>query len=576
MIRKLPLLFLMTGHLLFQGGNQTDAAVTPPGAGERANSSWADFVQGFIAEYFRYRPDVAVTAGRHEFDGQLPDYSRAGFEKYVRFLKSTKSGALSQKVIGPKEEFERDYLVATIDGEIFWIEDARAPFLNPAYYSNSGGIDPNVYLTRDYAPLPERAKAFVRYLRNLPAALEQIRANLQTPMAQTLIGMGRTTFGGLATFFEGDVLKVFRGVRDDALLAELATANTNAVLRLKELDSWFDAESKRATDEFALGPERFQRMLWETERVRISLDDLEKIGRRDLERNIAALKAAAEKLAPGKSIEECLQQLKALKPGGGPVVSARNQLTELRKFLEAADVVTIPGPEQALVDESPPYMRWNSAYINIPGPFEKDLPSIYYIAPPEPTWSSAEQLDYIPAEPDLLFTSVHEVWPGHFLQYLHANRASSKFGQVFVGYAFSEGWAHYTEELMWELGLRSGDPAAHIGQLLNALLRNIRFVSAIGMHRGTMSVAESERLFREAGFQDAATARQQAARGTFDPGYLNYTMGKLMIRKLRDDWCATRGGQKAWKQFHDTFLGFGGPPIPLVRKAMVGDAQNLF
>ncbi len=129
---------------------------------------------------------------------------------------------------------------------------------------------------------------------------------------------------------------------------------------------------------------------------------------------------------------------------------------------------------------------------------------------------------------------------------------------------------------MWELGLRSGDPAAHIGQLLNALLRNIRFVSAIGMHRGTMSVAESERLFREAGFQDAATARQQAARGTFDPGYLNYTMGKLMIRKLRDDWCATRGGQKAWKQFHDTFLGFGGPPIPLVRKAMVGDAQNLF
>src|SRR5262249_51763751 len=194
----------------------------------------------------------------------------------------------------------------------------------------------------------------------------------------------------------------------------------------------------------------------------------------------------------------------------------------------------------------------------------------------EPTWTAKEQMEYIPGEPDLLFTSVHEVWPGHFLQFLHANRSRSKFGQVFVGYAFAEGWAHYTEELMWESGLGNGDPAVHIGQLLNALLRNARFLSAVGLHRGTMTVEQSERLFRDEAFQDAATARQQAARGTFDPAYLNYTLGKLMIRNLRDDWCASRGGRAAWKQFHDEFLAFGGPPIPLVRKAMLGDSTHLF
>jgi uncharacterized protein (DUF885 family) len=176
---------------------------------------------------------------------------------------------------------------------------------------------------------------------------------------------------------------------------------------------------------------------------------------------------------------------------------------------------------------------------------------------------------------DLLFTSVHEVWPGHFLNFLHSNRVKSTFGRVFVGYAFAEGWAHYTEEMMWDVGLGEGNPEAHIGQLLNALLRDVRYLSAIGLHTKGMSVAQSERLFREAAYQDPGNARQQAARGTYDPAYLNYTLGKLMIRKLREDWSSPRGGRKAWHDFHDQFLSYGGPPIPLVRRAMVGKGPVL-
>jgi uncharacterized protein (DUF885 family) len=140
-----------------------------------------------------------------------------------------------------------------------------------------------------------------------------------------------------------------------------------------------------------------------------------------------------------------------------------------------------------------------------------------------------------------------------------------------------EGWAHYGEEMMWEMGLNDGDPETHIGQLSNALLRDARFLSAIGLHTGGMSVAESERLFTDEAYQDVGSARQQAARGTYDPAYLNYTMGKLMIRKLRADWTASRGGQAAWREFHDAFLSYGGPPIPMVRKAMLGsDGGSLF
>jgi uncharacterized protein (DUF885 family) len=169
-----------------------------------------------------------------------------------------------------------------------------------------------------------------------------------------------------------------------------------------------------------------------------------------------------------------------------------------------------------------------------------------------------------------MFTSVHEVWPGHFLNFLHAKQSPWIFGRVFVGYAFAEGWAHYTEEMMWETGLGEGDAEIHIGQLSNALLRDCRFLSAIGLHTGGMSVAASERLFKDSCFQDEGTARQQASRGTYDPAYLNYTMGKLLIRQLRDDWARERGGRAAWKAFHDHFLSYGGPTIPLVRGQMMG------
>jgi uncharacterized protein (DUF885 family) len=266
--------------------------------------------------------------------------------------------------------------------------------------------------------------------------------------------------------------------------------------------------------------------------------------------------------------------MNANKPKGGAVEGARAQLAGLKTFVQDAGVVTIPGTEDALVNESPPYNRANSAYIDIPGPYEQGLPAVYYIAPPDPSWTPAEQQAYIPGQADLLFTSVHEVWPGHFLQFLHSNKTESLIGRLFVGYAFAEGWAHYAEEMMFDMGLGRADPETHVGQLSNALLRNVRFLSAIGLHTRGMTVAESETMFREQAYTDAGTARQQAARGTYDPAYLNYTMGKLMIRKLRDDWTSTRGGRSAWRAFHDQFLGYGGPPIPMVRQQMMGSAAG--
>lgn len=536
----------------------------------KISPEWDQYVSGYLDEYFAAHPDIGVSMGRHEFDGKLPDFSKEGIDREIARLHSEHDRATAFKTesLDARQQFERNYLIAEIESDLFWLETARWPYRNPYFYADA--VDPAVYLTRPYAPLDRRMRAFIEYENALPVALRQIQSNLLTPMPRTYVDQGRLTFGGLADYFEKDVPAIFASVKDVKLQNDFMAANAEAIRVLQSLDRWFESQRPDANDNFRMGRDLFQQMLHATERVDMPVADLQAVGQRDLDRNLAALKEACAKYAPGKTTQECVAKAGADKPQGKPVEAARAQLTELRAFVIDHNLVSVPGTEQALVDEAPPYNRWNFAYINIPGPYEKGLPSVYYISPPDPKWPAAEQTAYLPGKGTLLFTSVHEVMPGHFLQFLHANRSPSKFGQVFVGYAYAEGWAHYAEEMMWDAGLGAGDPEIHVGQLTEALLRNVRFLSAIGMHTGNMTVEESEKMFRDVALADEGNSKQQAARGTFDPAYLNYTMGKLMIRKLRDDWTASRGGRSAWKQFHDQFLEYGGPPIPLVRQAMLG------
>lgn len=513
-------------------------------------------------------PYFAVYQGAHQFDGRLPDWSEAGLKRRSSFLRSVIDEANAFTGLSAADRFERDYLVQVAKGQLFWIEDADQPHTNPSWYIN-GGLDPNVYVSRNYADKATRMKAMISFFKAVPVAAKNIRANLRPAMPASFIKLGVAGFGGFAEYYRGDARTAFADVKDPALQAEFKATSEAAAASMQGLADWLSKATP--TQDYALGAERFSRMLAATEAVDAPLDQLEAVGRGDLKRNQEALKKACSVYAPGMDIQSCFNKMRADKPESGPVAGARRQIPELTGFVREHDIVTIPGTEQALVEESPPYNRQNSAYIDPPGPFEKGVPSIYYISPPDPAWPEQKQQDYIPGKNDLLFTSVHEVMPGHFLQFLHSNRSPSWVGRLWVGYAFAEGWAHYAEEMMWEAGLGNGDAGVHVGQLSNALLRDCRFLSAIGLHARGMTQEQSKRMFMDECYQDEGTAEQQAARGTYDPAYLNYTLGKLMIRKLRNDWTASRGGRAAWKQFHDTFLSYGGPPIPLVRQAMMNE-----
>jgi hypothetical protein len=555
-----------------------------------ASAAWLKQSNAFIEDYMMAQPSFAAQAGRHEFDGQLPDLSAHGIKREIARLHDQRQqiAAVDAAALEPRERFDRAYLLAVLDKDLFWIEKTSFPFSNPGWYIDK--IDPDLYLSRNYAPLDVRMKAYIRYARAIPKVATSIKENLKSPLPKTYVELGIAQFGGLADFYSKNVSAVFASVNDPDLQKQLNDADANAAAAMNGLKDYLVAERKNANDKFALGADLFAQMVKQTEQVDLPIDQIEAAGRADLDRNTAALKAECANYAPKASLAQCVAKMAANKPQGGPVEDARNQLKMLKEFIVANNIVSIPSKDEALVAEAPPYNRSNAAFINTAGPYDKGVVSVYNIAPPDPKWSKTEQAAYIPGEADLLFTSVHEVWPGHFLQFLHSNANPDKLEGLWVGYAYAEGWAHYCEEMMIEVGLGKGDAEKHIGQLNEALLRDVRLLSAIGLHTHGMTVAQSEKMFREQAFQDPGNARQQAARGTYDPAYLNYTLGKLMIRKLRADWLAKGAAagstpatgpapaaqdQSRWHEFHDKFLSYGGPPIPLLRKELVGEGGSL-
>jgi uncharacterized protein (DUF885 family) len=555
-------------------------AKKPP---SQASQQWTNLSNGFIEDYLRAQPFFAAQAGRHEFDGQLPDLSSHGIKREIARLHDarTQIGAVDPAKLEPREQFDREYLLSVIDRDLFWLEKARFPFTNPYWYL--GNVDPDLYVSRNYAPLEVRMKAYIKYARGIPKMVTDIQANLQGPLPKTYVELGIADFGGFADFYTKDAAAVFASVTNPDLQKQLTDVDTNAAIAMTNLKNYLIGLRKTATDKFPLGKDLFAEMLKDTESVEIPIADIEAAGRADLERNTQALKGECANYLPKGTLAACVAKMSANKPKSGFIEAARAQLVELKKFVQDNNVVSVPSNDEALVAEAPAYNRTNSAFIQTAGPYDKGVPSTYNIAPPNPAWSKAEQAAYVPSEAALLFTSVHEVWPGHFLQFLHSNANPSKLEALWVGYAFAEGWAHYAEEMMYERGLGKGDPEKHLGQLTDALLRDVRLLSAIGMHTGGMTVAQSEKMFGTQAFQDPGNARQQAARGTYDPAYLNYTLGKLMIKKIRTDWLAkTQSGaagagaddQARWHDFHDEFLSYGGPPLPLLRKEMVGESGS--
>ena len=544
----------------------------------KANEEFARFVDRHFQSYFDWRPSAATEAGFHEFDSKLENYSAGAIRARVALLSEEllRLNELRQRPLGPQEEIHAAFLEGDLRSELLNLETLRTLHRNPMPYVSLPGSAVDALIKRNFAPPAERLRSVVARLRAVPALLEAMRANVQDPPKEYTEFAIRLAAGSVS--FLGDAVRSWgmqAAGEDPALRRELDEASAQAARAMSEAAAWLKEDLlPRSRGSFAIGAGNFSRKLLYDELIDIPLDRLLAIGEANLEKDRQAFLATAARIAPGKPPAEVMRLISADHPSEMELVeAARRQLESIRQFLVERRIAAIPSEVRPIVALTPPYARAGAfAMMDTPGAYEtKATEAFYYVTPPEPGWSAQQKEEHLRLfnRPVMEVISVHEVWPGHYLQFLYARQFPTKTRKLIYSGTNVEGWAHYAEQMMIEEGYGGGDPRIRLAQLSEALLRDCRFVAGIRMHAQGMTVEEAARLFMEKGFCERAVALEEARRGTYDPTYLVYSLGKLMIYKLRDDLRQTQASSYSLENFHNAFLRQGGLPLPLLRKILL-------
>jgi uncharacterized protein (DUF885 family) len=527
---------------------------------------------------FRYDPVQGTQAGFHQYDAMLPSGSRADIEAQTAALHKFEQEVegFDARGLTPEATSDRELVLAQIRGQLLSLEVIRPWEKNPDVYSSGVSNAVFVVMSRNFAPAPARLKSVIARERLVPRLFQSARENLKNP-PRIYTEIALEQMPGIVSFFQDDVPAAFKDVSDGALMAEFQQVNGAVIDALKGYETFLKTDLlPRSQGEFRIGAETYRKKLLYDEMVDIPLDRLLEIGRESLRRNQEEFTRVAAQVDKSRTAAQILNEAMLDHPAAGKLMqSFRDVLSGLREFIEKNRIVTIPSKVPPIVEETPPFERaLTTASMDTPGPFEKIAKEAFFnVTLPEKTWDARQTEEYLQGfnRGTIISTAVHEVYPGHYTQFVWIARAPSKVRKLMGCGSNSEGWAHYTEQMMLDEGYGKGDLKLRLGQLQDALLRNARFIVGIQMHTGEMTVEEAVEYFVKEGYQVRPVAEKEAKRGTSDPTYLVYTLGKLEILKLREDYKKMKGDKYTLRGFHDTFLQQGFPPVKIVRRALLGN-----
>jgi len=536
------------------------------------------FVDDLLGYLHETHPTHATLDGVHTHDDLLEDVSRHGIDSeahalsgYLRRLDEVNRDALTGI-----ERLEHRMLTAHLQARMFELEAVRTWERNPQFYSDLLATSLAGQTLFTHAPAAERARRVLSKLRQTPRLIQAARDNIKDP-AGIFVKVGIESMRGTLKFIDEDLPRAFADVDDLHLLGDLADAQSEASQAVGQYVEYLETDlAPKARASFRLGRDKFEQKLRLDEGVTLPIDRLLAIATRELQATQEEFRSVAGKMNGGDAMA-AWTKTKAQHPAPGQLVaSGRQQLDELATFLERQKIVSLPPGEPIAVAPTPDFYRWSFASMWTPGPFEsKPTRAYYYLTDVDPSWPAARQQEHLRDYnlPTLWSISIHEVYPGHFLHYQHLRKVESKARKsiMFAPASFIEGWAHYCEQMMIEAGFGRQDPGIKLGQLAEALIRLVRFIVCIKLHAEDMSVEQGVRYFRDEAFMEEGSARREAERGTFDPTYLVYTVGKLMLLKLRQDYKAQQGKAFNLRSFHDTLLAQGTAPFWLHRQLMLGD-----
>ena len=568
------------------------SAITGYAANENWKQQFAKTSDEYLDQvYFPYSPTQGTLAGYHQYDTKLEDYSRKAIDAEVAALRDFEKKILAIPADAPGLDLttrgDRMMVLSSIRSTLLTLETIRPWEKNADNYSGTCANGAFTLMERKFASPDDRLRSLIAREKQMPALLATARVNLKNP-PRIYTEIAIEQLPGIVSFFEHDVPLAFAEAKDPSLKAEFAQSNAAVISELNNYLGWLKTDLlPRSNGDFRIGAGSFSKKLEYDEMVDLPLDKLLEIGWANLRKNQEHFKQVAKELEPGKEPSAVLEQLGENHPAPDHLLDAfRATFDGLVDFIRAHHIVTIPSDVRPIVEETPPFMRATTfASMDTPGPFEAHATEAYFnVTLPDPSMKPAEVEGFMHSfnVGTVISTAVHEAYPGHYIQFLWVPNAPSRVRKLLGAATNVEGWAHYTEQMMLDEGY--GQPGAgakdereskflRLGQLQDALLRNARFIVGIQMHTGKMSFDQAVEFFQKEGYQSKETAVVETKRGTGDPTYLYYTLGKLEILKLREDLKKKQGAAFSLEEFHNRFLSQGFPPIKIVREAMLGDGS---
>jgi uncharacterized protein (DUF885 family) len=562
-------------------------------AAQTADADYEAVAEEYIKGYLAARPLQGTALGLHEYDGKITDYSRLALDAELSRLRrfDDRLNKFDPTKLSPRQSIDLRILQAAVKKELFQMQDISVFERNPMVYARAADV--NIYVQRNFAPLEDRVRSLIAIESQVPNILIAARTNLKEVLPKPYVELAIQIARGSSDFLKKDLPAAIAGLKDEHLRAAFQDSNRKAANALSEYAAWLEREKlPKASLDFALGEEKFRRLLAETELVDLPPQKILEIGLEQLKAEQEAFAKAAKIVDPDKSPVEVFRQVQSEHPTPENLIpDVGKDLDKIRKYVSSHNLVTIPSDVRAKVKETPQYRRATSfASMDTPGPFEKRATeAYYYVTPTENDWPEKQKEEWLTAfnyyTSDIV--SIHEAYPGHYVQFLRLNASSAtKVEKIFGSYAFVEGWAHYCEKMMIDEGY--GNPTAstpseedmkraakyRMAQADEALLRLCRLCVSIKMHTQKMSIDEATKFFQENCYYEEKPARSEAMRATFDPLYLNYTLGKLQILKLRDDYKAQQGDDFSLQKFHNELLNHGMPPLRLLREIMLKDQSK--
>lgn len=543
---------------------------------EMAAARFPKLVAEYLQDLHSRHPSLAAASGIHTWDAQLEDYGAVALASEISAIKGFQ-GRLEK--IPPLElqmsdTFDYQILSSNMQARLLELEQIKSYERNPQVYNDvlSNGLLQLAMF--EYAPADTRLRMVISKENLVPRLIDSARANLRQPPA-VFLKVAIESFTGTLSFVQNDLPKAFATVADRKLQSEFKKSTKTASETISGYIKHLKSIKPDPKAGFAIGKQNYEAKLKYDEGIDIPVDTLLKIAERELSKSQDDFKITAATIDSKRAALAVWADIQHDHPKAGTLVTeAQKQLDALVQFIQQKKIVTIPPAASPVVAPTPDFMRWSTASMWTPGPFERrSLPARYLITDVDPKWTDQQREEYLGSfnYPQLWTTSIHEVYPGHFVQGTYLKQVTSpvRKGWSIAPASFVEGWAHYTEQMMIEEGFGGGDPKIKLGQLADALLRLCRFVVGIREHTGGMTVDQATKFFVENAYMGQTPSRIEAERGTFDPTYLVYSVGKLAILKLREDYKRDRKAEFSLQEFHDRLLSNGNAPLWVHRQMLL-------